>query len=202
MQVQELITKEQSIAFTVLDESMTLSNPACPPERIQRARNLPSREALTEKLIRAEQKRIERMHQNRGITDTRVQAASERRQRYNERNERIKERVRCDEALAAQNRLIRQQQQLERLRNHINRVEEVCREQAVLRKESSERIMTVLESKLESAKQRREESLRKKQECAHHLGEKKLYFDMPNHGDDQNEHPQIVKVSCDHPKKQ
>jgi hypothetical protein len=34
MQVQELITKDQSIAFTVLDDSMTLNNPACPPERI------------------------------------------------------------------------------------------------------------------------------------------------------------------------
>ena len=107
MQVQELITKDQSIAFTVLDDSMTLNNPACPPERIQKARNFPSREALTEKLVRAEQKRIEMMTQHRGVTDNRVQAAQERRQRYNNRGDKIMERVRIEEAQAATNRLLR-----------------------------------------------------------------------------------------------
>lgn len=85
---------------------------------------------------------------------------------------------------------------MERLRRHISRVEEVCREQAVLRKESSERIRTQIDSKLDGARQRREESIKKKKEIAQHAAEKKMYFDMLGQESQESE---TVKVTYGKP---
>jgi len=92
--------------------------------------------------------------------------------------ERLRGQISREIELAAEKRSKLHEMQLERLRRHNSRVEEVLREQAVLRSASVERLQNHLERKLEFASKRREESLQKKIQVAHQAAEHKLYFDL------------------------
>lgn len=71
-----------------------------------------------------------------------------------------------------------QEQQQTRLRNHIERVEVVCREQAFRRRESSENLRQRIGEKLEDASKRRGQSLQKKQQVAHLAAQRKHHADQ------------------------
>jgi len=61
----------------------------------------------------------------------------------------------------------------QKLRNHINKVEEVRKEQATKRQASCEHLKTELAQKLESASQKREQQLESKKTIAMKSAEKK-----------------------------
>ena len=59
------------------------------------------------------------------------------------------------------------------MRKHIEKVEVVCKEQAVKIKESTESLKNQLEKKLDSAKEKRDEQLDQVKSVAHKSAEKK-----------------------------
>lgn len=93
--------------------------------------------------------------------------------------ERILGKISMKIELSAEKRSKLQEMQHERVRRHNMRVEEVVREQAVLRSVSVERLQIMLEKKLEIAAKRRDDSLKKKIQIAQQAAELKVYFDAP-----------------------
>ena len=186
--MQVLVSKQTAVAFAL----PTPGSPASPPESLKQRlaaakKEELSSEAIAEKLCRAEAKRQQLLRQRcqaeegLTITEKRLKAASERRENNLAGSvgfaEKLKERCSREEAHAAENRRQRCERQLEKLRNHISRVEEVRRGQAELRQSRSKKTLEQLGERQESAARRREESLLKKQQIAHQSAERKLYFE-------------------------
>ena len=90
-----------------------------------------------------------------------------------------KDQVERDLSAAGDKRREKQEQMREKLRKHINKVEEVRKEQAIKRKESSESLKQMIEQKLDNAENKRDEYLEQIKTVAHHSGEKKKH----NYGD-------------------
>jgi hypothetical protein len=139
--LKQIVQKEQAVAFTVNIEGTSAA--AAPSNLIQRLESSTksdpiSREALLTKLARADQKRKEQLLRKDGVTDKKLKAASDRRNFIAEGgiNIQLKERCSRQEKQAAENRRVLAERQLQRVRNHINHVEEVCRGVAVRRSQS------------------------------------------------------------------
>jgi len=189
MWINEVVCKQNSAAFNVDFPRDTSSEHSAPSVKKRLEESLKvervelTGEALAEKLLRAEEKR--RMHLQKKMTsEMRLEAARERRQAQENvvpsQTERVRHRV-SREAQVTENRRQRHEQQLQKLRSHIHRVEEVCREQAMRRQSSCERLAQKLDQRLDGAAQRREHSIQERKQVARQSYERKLYFDLPDH---------------------
>jgi hypothetical protein len=100
----------------------------------------------------------------------------------------FQEKVERDLSSADEKRKAKQGLKIEKLRKHIEKVEVVCKEQAVKRKESSESLKQQLEKKHELAFEKREEQLEQVKSIAHMSAEKKkVHSSMPGENIQINE---------------
>lgn len=83
------------------------------------------------------------------------------------------EKFQRDLSSADEKRKAKQDQKMEKLRRHIEKVEVVCKEQQVRKRESTENLKNQLENKLETAKEKREEQLNQVKSTAQKSAEKK-----------------------------
>jgi hypothetical protein len=178
--------KPNSIAFKVINinESSPGSAAGKPIKKRLEAYNSPSdenlsREAIEEKLKRAEEKRRQTLLIRGGAVSPRI--AEERRRLAKERKRaldegqlnNLKKRTTVDINMAEEKRKQSEEELLQRLRKHNEIVNERCREQAEKRQSSTEKMKTEIEKKLEQASINREEHLDKVKNVAHHSAEKK-----------------------------
>ena len=63
---------------------------------------------------------------------------------------------------------------MQKLRRHISKVEEICKEQAVRRQASQENLRNEINNRLDSASAKREQQLEKKKTVAMKSAEKKM----------------------------
>ena len=75
---------------------------------------------------------------------------------------------------AAEKRTMEKERKMQKLRRHITKVQEVCQEQAVRRKASSEHLRNEIFSRLDSASLKRELQLEAKKNIAIRSAEKKM----------------------------
>ena len=197
MIIQETISKQQAIAFQVVDDSTAhpfrnASPPASIKQRLENCR----REALTSdqlalKLQKAEEKRLRLLsRQDQPSTQDRINAASIRRQAIDNPSRQLNTKALEQ---AEQKRLEQAQRRLDRLRLHHSRVEEVCHQQALTRKESTERLRQFCTEKQERASGKREASINQKVLKAHLSCERKLIF---NDASDE-QLPVVVTISSE-----
>jgi hypothetical protein len=132
-------------------------------------------EQISEKLMRAELKRKESLNlpNTQEKQEKRRNNIEERRSQERAQLDQMKVKIEKDLIHAEEKRMSRQEEQQKKLRNHINKVEEVRREQAVKRQTSCEHLRSELEQKLGHATQKREEQLEHKKTIAQKSAEKK-----------------------------
>lgn len=140
-----------------------------------------SREAIAEKLKRAEAKRNQALLNRTGVASPRL--LEERRKAARDRKKAIDEgnltqaRERCERDIqnAEEKRRQTWEERRSKLRKHFAKVEEVRKEQAERRQTSQEKLKQGLEKKIENASQNRDEKLENIKHIAHHSAEKKKH---------------------------
>ena len=148
MMLQEERHTKNAVAFKVdLQENKNTINTEEPQikkklEMYQKAAKGPTLEQISEKLNKAHEKRQQTlMSQQSPKTIERRQLAMQRKKnRDMESKQHFQEKVQRDLSSADEKRKATQEQKMEKLRRHIEKVEEVCKEQAVKRKESTENL--------------------------------------------------------------
>lgn len=75
---------------------------------------------------------------------------------------------------AGEKRITEREQRMQKLRRHISKVEEICKEQAVRRKTSVEALRKEIYHRLDSASLKREQQLEAKKTIAQKSAEKKM----------------------------
>ena len=187
MWINQVVCKQNSAAFIVdFPRASSQEAPSIKKkleESLKHERVELTGEMLAERLHRAEEKRIKlfnRRAEAGQTTEQRLKAAGERRlineREGNNKTHLVMQRV-SREAQVAENRKQRHEQELLKLRSHNTRVEEVCREQAILRQTSCERMRLKLDAKLDEAVKRREDSIKERKQIARQSYERKLYFE-------------------------
>ena len=142
-------------------------------------------EQIAEKLRRAEIKR------NKTLTTIHDQATEGERRRaaYLEKQksiertqtDQLKDKVQRELERATKKRHTVRETRQQKLRNHINKVEEIRKEQAVKRQTSCEHLKTELEHKLDLASQKRNQNLETKKTIAIKSAEKKSHAGAAHH---------------------
>lgn len=180
---------KSAVSFKVMDLNTYPSSSAAASPEIKRrleayahhvgSENELSREAIQEKLDRAEENRKQALLNRTDAcsprqAEERRRAAKERKMAIDERNL-TKTKRKCERGImhAAEKRLQTQEDRRHKLRQHIAKVEEIRREQAERRQSSVEQLKQELEKKLDIAAQNRDEKLEHVKTVAHQSSEKK-----------------------------
>lgn len=152
-------------------------------ETTRRATAAPTIDQIAEKLKRAEQKRRQ-SHINHiesiNLKERRRHAAIDQRKSIERvQNDMLKVKIYQGLTKADEKRISEQQRLRAKLRNHISKVEEVCKGQATRRQVSVETLRKELTSRLDSASLKREHLLQAKVSTAVKLAEKKMQIVEP-----------------------
>lgn len=127
-------------------------------ESYSKAAQGPTLESISEKLKRAEEKRkLSLMSQNSPRIMERRQRAMEKKRESDAQLKHLQQKVERDLSEASEKRRATKEQRMQKLREHIAKVEEIRKEQAVRKKESTENLKQLIEQKLDSASQKRDE---------------------------------------------
>lgn len=138
-----------------------------------------SREAIAEKLKRAEEKRNLALSTRGGNVSPRQmeerRRAARERKRIIDQDRLSHNKERCEGAItmAEEKRKQSQEERRLKLRQHFAKVEEVRKEQASRRQSSAEKLKSEIQKKIEVATHKREENLENVKNIAHHSAEKK-----------------------------
>lgn len=147
-------------------------------EEAQKAAPSITLEQISEKLKRAEIKRRNTIANNidsKTLKEKRRHAkVDERRSHDRVQADQLKEKVYTHLKKAGEKRLTEREQRMQKLRRHISKVEEVCKEQAVRRQASTENLRKELYHRLDSASAKRELQLEAKKTIAQKSAEKKM----------------------------
>lgn len=127
-------------------------------------------EQIAEKLKRAEEKRrqtVASQHDSKTLKEKRRHAVIDMRKSTERvQADQLKDKFYTHLKKAGEKRLTEREARMQKLRRHITKVEEVCKEQAVRRKSSQEALRHELYSKLDSASLKRELQLEAKKHIA------------------------------------
>lgn len=193
LQQAPLVLKEEkhtphAVAYKVLDlaaPSMGSSSGETSPEikkRLEAYSSVPapqiSEADINNKLKRAEEKRRNVLKMRGGPVSPRAQeerrkAAIQRKKAIDESSVLLRKKFEADINMAEEKRRQTTEERRNKLRQHIAKVEKIAKEQAHIRKSSSEKLKMEIECKLEKASQHREGVLEKVISTAHYSAEKK-----------------------------
>lgn len=163
---------------------LAASEAASPPsvkKRLEEASKraaAPTMDQIAEKLKRAEQKRRQ-SHINQIESKTHKERRRHAAIDYRRSAERVqfdllKDKIQKGLTKADEKRTSEQERLRAKLRNHISKVEEVCKEQATRRQTSVENLRQKIDNRLTSASLKREQQLEAKVSVAVKLAEKKM----------------------------
>ena len=171
--LKEVKHTPHAVAYKVLDLAAPSMQQSEMPEikkRLEAYSQTPSpqisEEDIANKLKRAEEKRKKVLLSRGGPVSPRVQeerrrAAMERKKCLQETNLLLRKKVEQDITQADEKRRQTTEERRNKLRQHIAKVEKIAKEQAHIRKSSSEKLKQEIDSKLQKASQHREGQLEK-----------------------------------------